>query len=197
MSEIIRADSPQARVMHAEVWDAKQQAKRIIAQAEKTAQALLEKTHHEINALKSEAITQAQANSHADVAHLLINAQRIFDTALSTAEHELAHLAIASAERIIHDTINLEPNRIRTIVQQAIRHIRQAKQLRIFVHPEDKALLEADPLETKTTHEALEFMSFIEDPGLSRGSCVISTELGEVDARIETQLELIRAALQR
>jgi flagellar assembly protein FliH len=185
MPGIIRAGQLKARIVRAEVWDARQQAQQILDAAKTGAVAI-----------KAAAVAEGRADGYAEVAQLLLKAHRTFDSALAAAEQDLIRLAVTSAERIVHEELKLDPGHIRAIVTEALQRVRQAKQLRVFVHPEDKLLLQSsqsvgEPL------VLLDQVSLLEDAELSRGSCVVSSEWGEIDARIETRLDLIREALQK
>lgn len=185
MPRIIRAAELKARIVRAEVCDAKQQAQEILDAAQADAVAI-----------KADAVAQGRADGYLEVAELLLKAHRTYDSALVAAEQELIRLAVTSAERIVHEELKVDPGHIRAIVTEALQRVREAKQLRVFVHPEDKILLQSlqsngEPL----LH--LDQVCLVEDAELSRGGCVVSSDWGEIDARIETRLDLIRDALQK
>ncbi|MCB9667497.1 MAG: hypothetical protein H6715_05175 [Myxococcales bacterium] len=194
MPQIIRAATQHARLLKAEAWDAKERAKSILEQAQRDADRLRASAHTHALSAREDALNEARQAARAEMGHLLMEAQRIFDTALQTAETELVNLAVVAAERIVHGELQIAPNHINEIVREAVRRARDARRLRVFVHPDDKNTLERgegnDHLDGKP-------YTLIEDPTLSRGSCIISTELGEIDARIETRLELIRRSMHR
>ncbi len=197
MPQIIRAAAPLARIVKADVWDARKHAKAILAKAEQEAERLGASARAEAASVRADALAQARQVAHAEAAHLLMEAQRIFNSALETAEGELVNLAVLAAERIVYDELRIAPTHITAIVREALRRVRDARRLRVFVHPDDKATLEPRGGDLHLERRVAEQFAIIEDPTLSRGSCVISTELGEIDARIETRLELIRQSMHR
>lgn len=194
MPGIIRAAEVKSRIVRAEVWDAKQQAIAIVERAKQQAHELVETARAEADAIKANAVAQGRADGYAEVAQLLLKAQRTFTGALVTAERELIQLAVTSAERIVHEELKLDPARIHAIVTEALQRVRQANQLRVFVHPADKLVL--DDLQSNGMLQ-LQDVCLVEDAELSRGGCVVSSEWGEIDARLETRLELLREALQK
>jgi flagellar biosynthesis/type III secretory pathway protein FliH len=110
------------------------------------------------------------------------------------AERELdrtIELAVLLAERLVGEAIAVEPARISALAAHALSETRGARQMRIEVNPDDAVAL----------HEALASLGVgvatVEpSPELSRGSLVVHTELGRVDARLTPQLSRLAEALR-
>jgi flagellar biosynthesis/type III secretory pathway protein FliH len=133
---------------------------------------------------------EGEASATAAVAARLFEAERRRDAALGEAERDLAKLALAAARRIVGDELTLAPERILDIVREALDRARRARRIVVRVHPDDAATLRA--LADGALPYAIE-----EDPAIARGGLVLETELGEVDARIETKLAALEKALER
>ncbi|TDM09410.1 MAG: hypothetical protein C4K60_09075 [Ideonella sp. MAG2] len=58
-----------------------------------------------------------------------------------------------------------------------------AQHLRLRMHPQDLALIETGAGEDLRARHVL----LLADPALSRGGCVVETNMGEVDARVEAR----------
>ena len=90
----------------------------------------------------------------------------------------MTEVCIAAAERILHDQLTLEPERILTIVRAAITHVPQAQEITVVVHPQDLPLLQERALtESSTGHVKL-----TADPLMWRGGCRVESRQGVVDA---------------
>jgi flagellar biosynthesis/type III secretory pathway protein FliH len=110
------------------------------------------------------------------------------------AERELdrtIELAVLQAERHVGEAIAVEPARVTAIAAGALRETRGARQLRIEACPGDVAALN-DLLAALGEGVA----SIEENSELSRGSLVVHTELGRVDARLTPQLSRLAEALR-
>jgi flagellar assembly protein FliH len=88
--------------------------------------------------------------------------------------------------------LRLAPEHVRAVVERELTRLQPARRVVLRVHPDDLALL--DPPETLgARHELRAPLSFEADATLSRGGCVIDTDLGQIDARLETRLSLALA----
>lgn len=90
----------------------------------------------------------------------------------------LIEVCIEAAERILHEQLTLEPQRIETIVRAAITHVPQAQNLTILLHPEDLLLLQDCALTESTTDQ----IKLTADPTMHRGGCRVESRQGVVDA---------------
>ncbi|MBX3204681.1 MAG: hypothetical protein KF764_06400 [Labilithrix sp.] len=99
-------------------------------------------------------------------------------------------LAVLLAERLVGEALRVEPARIAELAASAIHEARGARRVRIDASPDDVAALD----------EALgalgQSADVQPDPTLRRGSLVVHTDLGRVDARVEPQLARLAAALR-
>jgi flagellar assembly protein FliH len=91
--------------------------------------------------------------------------------------------------------LQLAPEHIREVVERELARVRLARRIELHVHPADLALL--DSTETMVDRGALlGSLTLHADPALERGGCLLQTDLGEVDARLETRLALALALLK-
>jgi flagellar assembly protein FliH len=66
------------------------------------------------------------------------------------------------------------------------------------LHPDDATWLEQNPTALSELREQQTLASSLElrpDPSITRGGCVVESNIGELDARVETRLTLLAAAL--
>ena len=110
------------------------------------------------------------------------------------AEKELdrtIELAVLLAERLVGEAIAVEPARIAALATDALKETRGARQMRIEASAEDVAALE------EVLAALGEGVATIEvSPDLARGSLMVHTELGRVDARLAPQLSRLAEALR-
>jgi len=103
------------------------------------------------------------------------------------AERDVVRLAIAIAERIIKAEVKrgttVAENNLRAALKRAVR----GHGLEIRLHPDDAARL-------RPAGEA-GGATFVADPSISPGGCVVHTSAGTVDADIRTQLDEIERGL--
>ncbi|MDB4996527.1 MAG: Flagellar assembly protein FliH [Myxococcaceae bacterium] len=162
-------------------------------------------------------VADAQAKAAAIVAEATANATTIAEqVARETREKEIARvaaeviavragaerraekeldrtieLAVLLAERLVGEAIAVEPARIAALANGALKETRGARQMRIEAAAGDVAALE-EVLATLGEGVATIEVS----PELARGSLVVHTELGRVDARLAPQLGRLAEALR-
>lgn len=117
------------------------------------------------------------------------------DEFYSNAENEMVELVINVAEMALGDQIEKNPGLIRHVIRSAVLKLQSREQMTIRVNPMDLAEAEKARPDISKEVEDIEKVSFKGDPLVSRGGCVLETNMGSIDARVETQLEAMRESL--
>jgi flagellar biosynthesis/type III secretory pathway protein FliH len=120
--------------------------------------------------------------------------QRIRQRDVEYMEVETVRLAVAIAKKVIGNQTEHQAV-IQHVVKQAMQKVNDTRHLVIKLNPKDldavhdlrQELMPADDFGTVFRIEA--------DEGVQRGGCVIETKLGDVDARIDTQIKIIEELL--
>lgn len=109
---------------------------------------------------------------------------------------QVVPLALAIAQKLLGRELH-DPAAIRGLIQRAVAELPRPTAIRVNLNPQDLAVLEAHKGWLQQHRENLpEDMILCADPSLRRGGCQIESPVGNVDARLETQLELIEQALR-
>jgi type III secretion system HrpE/YscL family protein len=185
VSRVIRGGTPPARVVPGELVDARAEAARIVDDARAEAARIVSDARSAAAGVLDDARAQGLAAGRVEAAATLAGAARARDAMLAGAEREVRTLALAVAAKIVGETVALDPERSLVIAREALSRARRAERLELRVHPDDLATLAA----------ALPSVQITGDTSIARGGCVVRSELGTVDARIETQLAAIAAHL--
>ena len=183
--------SASARRIAGPVVDALVEAARIVAEANAKAEAIVAGAAASAGKVADDAAREAREKELARVTAEVLAARAGEER---RAERELEHtieLATALAERLVGEALAVDPARVRVLAVDALRETRGARELRV----------EACPLDVPVLQELLaslgEGVAVLEpSPELSRGSLVVHTELGRVDARLAPQLDRLAEALR-
>ena len=121
-----------------------------------------------------------------------------FDQKLKEYEQSFERLVVGTAVELARKIIQKEVKEqsiINEVVKEAISKVIGANEVRIKFHPEDMKELNnySRSLINSTTFSKIKFE---EDDRIERGGCLVETEIGNVDARISTQLEELRRKLE-
>ena len=112
---------------------------------------------------------------------------------LSDSEDAIVEVVSASIAKIVGDVM-LTPEGVVGVVRNAIDQLTQRGKLIVRVSPEDFELLEA---ERKTLLDGLDetFVEMVPDGRVKLGGCLLETESGGLDGRLEVQLQRLNAVL--
>ena len=94
----------------------------------------------------------------------------------------LVQTAVMLARQVVRSEVTQRPELIVQVAQDAIGAvILSARHLRLRLHPQDVPLVEAGAADLLQARQVL----LQADATLSPGGCVVESDLGQVDARIE------------
>lgn len=191
MARVIRAH---ASVSKAVVLDAEARARGILHAAHEEREALRAHALSELEATRRAAHEQGVEEGRATVAALETRAAQARAKSIEDAEQALVGLVTKVAERVLHTTLTDAPERVVPAVRAELARLRRAKQVELRVHPDDAQALRAALASGETLEP--EGTRIVADPSITRGGCVIASELGTLDARLEVQLEAFARALR-
>jgi flagellar assembly protein FliH len=100
-------------------------------------------------------------------------------------------LAVAIAERVTKRLGVLDPQVAVANVAEAMKLVGHASDVRIAVHPSQKAALAEALPKLKCDWPTLEHVQLVEDAALAPGGCRLFTENGRVDGDLDEQLRRI------
>lgn len=111
-----------------------------------------------------------------------------FDQAFADLEGQIAdsvaRTATALARQVVRSEVVARPELIAQVASEAVNAVLlSARHIRIYVHPDDLGLVQGGAGEALAARQA----RLLSDPALSRGGCRIDSDLGSIDASIETR----------
>jgi len=149
-------------------------------------------------AARREGYAAGRAEAAAEMASALLRARA--EAARLIAGARPAALAIAGkmAERIVGRAVALDPAVMADIAAEALAacHARAGvARVRVRVHPEDLAALEARRARLAAGLPEGAALELAADEAVDRYGCVVETPVGRVDARLDTQIAALERAL--
>ena len=165
-----------------------------IGRAEAEAARIREDARREAAAFRERIRNEAEAEAHRECLELMGRAQALHDRAIEDAQRDLVDMAFKLAERLVGTALEFEPELIGAMVEDIVRRARGRRQITVLTHPEDAAVLERERERLSDAAGGARVLVQTSDE-ISRGGCILRSESGEVDARLETRLEAVRGAL--
>ncbi|MBI4365571.1 MAG: hypothetical protein HY543_02010 [Deltaproteobacteria bacterium] len=111
------------------------------------------------------------------------------------AEPEMIRLVMHIAEKVIGKLVHDQAEAIRAIIRQAIE-ASLGDRIVVRINPEDYRRLTDETHAPWDLHDRTKRLTFKEDAAIPKGGCIVETEVGTIDAQLETQLKAIRKALE-
>jgi len=109
-------------------------------------------------------------------------------------ERALVELAVEAAQRLIGG-LPVSQEMIETAVKEACSQVEDSAELNVQLHPDDLALLEKVNSPLLLPQGGKDKITFHGSAQVTRGGCMVHTRFGVIDARRETKVELLKAAL--
>ncbi len=104
-------------------------------------------------------------------------------------------LALAIARRIVAREIAEDESAVLARSREAIRKIIGVERIKIHINPSDEEYMREHRNELSAYADSVKEIVIEADGKVERGGCIIESELGNIDARVSTQFELIEEAL--
>lgn len=115
---------------------------------------------------------------------------------LKQYERQILELIFSIAKKIIHHQIGSDEKAIEDTVLKALHLAVEKSKIALRVNPEDFDYVERLRPEFFAKFKELKSIVVTSDPSITRGGCFLETPYGDVDARIETELEMIYQCLE-
>lgn len=115
---------------------------------------------------------------------------------LAQMEPEVVRLALEIAKKIVGQELETNKEMIVGIVRGGLSTLKERDEITIRVNPQEYDAIKAHQTEFESMIEGLQRFDVLSDGAIEPGSCAIETNMGNVDARISTQFEAIRLALE-
>lgn len=111
------------------------------------------------------------------------------------AEPFLVQLSVDIAEKVIARQVELDETVIVDMVQRALDHCNATGSITVFVKPERFPLVQGAREELKRYVNGNQELKIVPDRMIESDGCIIRSQQGSVDARVDVQLNQIRKTL--
>ncbi|MDR2488972.1 MAG: HrpE/YscL family type III secretion apparatus protein [Desulfovibrio sp.] len=189
------AASPGARLIKAAEWAAWSEADGIVASARREAEKLRREGETAFAAEKQRGYEEGLIEGRRE------HAEQIMDTVLKSIEYiegleKGISALVGDALRKILGTLPPE-ELIADVVRQSLALVRGQRQVILRVSPEDERALRAQLDDIAREYSSIGFLDLQADSRLARGSCSLQSDMGVIDASVETQIRAIINTLEK
>ncbi len=110
--------------------------------------------------------------------------------------HILAPVALKAAKKVVGRELKISEDAIVDIVSNVLKSVAQHKKISIYANPKDLVILEAHRPRLKEIFESLESLSLRPRDDIEVGGCIIETEGGIINAKLENQWKVLEQAFE-
>lgn len=191
---VVSSQTAPRKVLKNQIISAQDEATQILEEAENFAAEIRRQAEIDAENLRTEAYRSGTDQAVTEFEQTLLDVREIRERVWRETEQDLLRLAIRLTEKILGREIKSDKTAVADIVATALQNARQQEKLTVRVNPSDLPTIE-DEMKNFSRNGRTQYMDFIADPRVSEGGCLIESEVGTIDARLETQLRVLERAL--
>jgi flagellar assembly protein FliH len=126
----------------------------------------------------------------------LIQLDRIREETYQQIEKEVVELALAIARKVICREIATDKETVLCVAKEALAKVNEPGKIKIKMSPSDLQFINETRYQLSNLIPDIDTVTFEAEEAIQSGGCVIETDLGEIDARIERQLQAVEESFR-
>lgn len=177
-----------------QILSAEEKAVSMIETARENAAGIVDHAEQSAEEIRRQAYQMGREAAENELLANLLAIKEERSQALFAIEQDVIKLSVKLAEKIIGQEVKQDESVRTEIVMNALRQARQQEMLTVHVNANDLPLLE-QMREKINSFGRAKYIDFIADQAVATGGCIIESQSGTIDARLETQLRILENAL--
>ena len=159
------------------------------ADGRKKAMIDLENTWNELSAQKIEPLLISLQEA-------LLQLKNIRKETNRQIENEVVELALAIARQVICQEITIDREIVVCVAREALAKVEDPGRIKIKMSPSDLEFIKETRSQLSNMIENIDTVTLESVEDIQSGGCIIETDLGEIDARIEKQLQAVEESFR-
>jgi flagellar assembly protein FliH len=115
---------------------------------------------------------------------------------INDIEDNIVSLAVEIAEKVIGEQIKVSPDVVLSIIKKALMMAAERENLVLRINPEDLEVVKTNKDNIMSSMDGIQKIEIVADRRIGRGGLVLETRVGNVDARIQSQLDQAEQSLR-
>jgi len=169
----------------------------VLEEARRLSRQTVDEAREEARRIRDDAQREGFEQGKAEATQILCQARRRREAMLKAFERDIIDLAVEAAALLVRRARAMDPAVVAEVYGNALARLPSAGRIRLRVSPADfetaRALLAGGMLGAAAGGA----IDVERDGAVSEGGCIVESDAGKVDARLETQLEAIRSGLTK
>lgn len=186
---------PEGKILPFESYAVYEEAQGIILAAQKQAQHIIEDAQNIYESEKKRGFQEGKAESEIAVSEKMVDYVTRIGANLERFEVKLVEMLMQALKQIIG---NIDRETLITgVVNKSLQVVRSQKRITIRVCPSDLAFVESQINTYLEKYPTIQFLDVTPDDRLNAGDCILETDVGVVDGRLNQQLAVIQQSIER
>lgn len=127
---------------------------------------------------------------------LIEGIERLKEDLYRKIEEDVVEISLSIARKIIYEVAEHDREMVVAVAREAIKRASDREMLKIKVSPVDYEVLNKKRTELLQCVDGIKSMIFDVDESVRPGGCLIETNQGDIDARIESQLKVVEGEIK-
>jgi flagellar assembly protein FliH len=111
-------------------------------------------------------------------------------------EKEVAQLALSIARKIVCHEVQVSRETVTCVAREALSRVNNPTKIKIKLNPDDLQFIKDTQSQLSHFLRNVDNIRFEAEASIQNGGCLVETDRGDIDARIEKQFEAIEALFQ-
>ena len=111
-------------------------------------------------------------------------------------EKEVAQLALSIARKIVCHEVKTTQETITCVAREALSRVNNPTRIKIKLNPEDLQFIKDTRFQFSRLFHNIDNIRFEAEDSIQSGGCLVETDRGDIDARIEKQFQAIEETFQ-
>jgi flagellar assembly protein FliH len=111
-------------------------------------------------------------------------------------EKEVAQLALSIARKIVCHEVKTTQETVTCIAREALSRVDNPAKIKIKLNPDDLQFIKDTQSQFSHFLQDVDNIRFVAEESIQSGGCLIETDRGDIDARIEKQFQAIEESFQ-
>ena len=108
---------------------------------------------------------------------------------------EMVQLVLSISKKVLHREVSIHEDSIVFTLQEAFKYVVDQRKVVVHLHPADYQLLLSHRERLAFFTEEMRGIQFVKNPAITRGSSLLETPFGDIDATLENQFDQIASLI--
>jgi flagellar biosynthesis/type III secretory pathway protein FliH len=111
-------------------------------------------------------------------------------------EKEVAQLALSIARKIVCHEVKISQETVTCVAREALSRVNNPAKIKIKLNPDDLQFIKSARSQLSDFLDNVDNIRFEAEASIQSGGCLVETDRGDIDARIEKQFQAIEESFQ-